>query len=114
MRMMVKIQIPTQDGSEALQDGSMERLISESLAAMNPECAYFYLEDGLRTMLAVFDMQATSDMVPLLEPAMMELNAEVQLLPVMTLEDLKSGFNKLQTRSTGARTSSETGAYTSG
>jgi hypothetical protein len=103
--MMVKIQVPTEEGSQALKDGSMETLISESLAAMNPECAYFFLEEGLRTMLAVFDMQSTSDMVPLLEPAMMELNAEVQLLPVMTLEDLKSGFEKLQSRSTGARTS---------
>ena len=102
MRMMVKIQIPTQDGSEAIQDGSMEKLISDSLAAMDPECAYFYLEDGLRTMLAVFDLKAASDMVPLLEPAMMQLNADVQLVPVMTLEDLRGGFNKLQTRSAGA------------
>src|SRR4051794_35703791 len=114
MRMMVKIHIPTQDGSDAIQHGSMERIISENLFAMNPECSYFYLEDGLRTVLAVFDMQATSDMVPLFEPAMMELNAEVQLLPVMTLEDLKIGFNKLQARSTDAQTSSETGPYTSG
>lgn len=99
MRMMVKIQIPTEEGSEALKDGSMDKLINESLAAMNPECAYFFLEDGLRTMLAVFNMQSASDMVPLLEPSMMGLNAEVQLFPVMTRDDLKSGFDKLQQQS---------------
>jgi len=99
MRMMVKIQIPTEEGSEALKDGSMDKLINESLAAMNPECAYFFLEDGLRTMLAVFNMQSASDMVPLLEPSMMGLNAEVQLFPVMTRDDLKSGFYKLQQQS---------------
>ena len=99
MRMMVKIQIPTEEGSEALKDGSMGKLINENLAAMNPECAYFFLEDGLRTMLAVFDMQSASDRVPLLEPAMMGLNAEVQLVPVMTRDDLKSGFEKLQQQS---------------
>src|SRR5690348_8198325 len=102
----------------------METLISESLATMNPECAYFFLEEGLRTMLLVFDMQSTSDMVPLLEPAMMELNAEVQLFPVMTREDLQSGFGKLQSQSAGARTAAdlsdeqlsaiEAGTFTSG
>ena len=66
------------------------------MAALQPECAYFYLEDGVRTMLAVFDMPATSDMVPLFEPALMELNAKVQLFPVMTREDLQSGFGKIR------------------
>ncbi len=61
MRMMVKIQVPTEEGSRAIRDGSMQRLIEDRTAALQPECAYFFLEDGVRTMLAVFDMPATSD-----------------------------------------------------
>ena len=96
MRMMVKVQIPTEEGSRSIQDGSMQRLIEDRMGALKPECAYFFLEDGLRTMLAVFDMESTSDMVPLFEPALMELNAKVQLFPVMTREDLQSGFGKIR------------------
>jgi hypothetical protein len=96
MRMMVKIQVPTEEGSRAIRDGSMQTLIEDRMAALQPECAYFYLEDGVRTMLAVFDMPATSDMVPLFEPALMELNAKVQLFPVMTREDLQSGFGRIR------------------
>ncbi len=96
MRMMVKFQIPTEEGGRAIQDGSMQRLIQESMAALQPECAYFFVEDGVRTALAVFDLQSPSDMVPLLEPAMMQVNAKVQLFPVMTREDLQSGLGKLR------------------
>ncbi|MFL6306598.1 MAG: hypothetical protein ACJ72H_23945 [Candidatus Sulfotelmatobacter sp.] len=96
MRMMVKIEIPTSEGSRAIQDGTMQRLIESRMAALKPEAAYFFLEDGVRTMVAVFDMQSTSDMVALFEPAMMQLNAKVKLFPVMTSDDLQTGFGKLK------------------
>jgi hypothetical protein len=68
MRMMAKIQVPTEEGGRAIKDGSMGKVIEESLAAMKPECAYFFLEDGLRTVLAVFDLKSPSEMVTLFEP----------------------------------------------
>jgi hypothetical protein len=35
-------------------------------------------------------------MVHLFEPAMMQLNAKVKLIPVMTREDLQGGLEKLR------------------
>ena len=95
MRIMAKIQVPTEEGGRAIKDGSMGRVIEESLAAMKPECAYFFLEDGLRTVLAVFDLKSPSEMVTLFEPGMLAMNARVQLTPVMTRDDLASGLTNL-------------------
>ena len=43
----------------------------------------------------VFDMPASSDMVPFGEPFFMALDAEVEVVPVMNAEDLQNGLGKL-------------------
>jgi hypothetical protein len=95
MRMMAKIQVPTEEGGRAIKDGSMGKLIEESLAAMKPECAYFFLDEGVRTVIAVFDLKSPSDMVTLFEPGMLAMNARVQLTPVMSRDDLTAGLTSL-------------------
>ena len=95
MRVMVTGRVPTRKGSEAISDGSMTRIIQRTLEQIRPESAYFFVEHGVRTMRAVFDMTESMQSVTLFEPLIMELEAEIELIPVMNAEELTKGFAAL-------------------
>jgi hypothetical protein len=96
MRMLMKAQIPTQDGNRAIKDGTLPEIIRKTLEAVQAEAAYFTTIDGQRTMLVVFDMKASSDMPRIAEPLFMGLNAAVELTPCMNAEDLKGGLSTIK------------------
>ena len=95
MRMMVTIRVPVESGNRAIKDGTLPRIIQGVTERIRPECAYFFIENGRRTMRAVFDLKSQADMVPNFEPALLGLDAELELIPVMTGEELASGFKAL-------------------
>jgi len=95
MRMMVTISVPVQKGSEGIKNGALPRVVQSTLEKIKPECAYFYLEGGRRTMRAVFNMLNENDMVGAFEPVLMELDADIVLTPVMTAPELEAGFKAL-------------------
>lgn len=96
MRMMVTVRVPVQKGSAAIKDGSLPRLVKSTLERIRPESAYFFLEDGKRTMRAVFDMKSENEMVPVFEPLLMELDAEIDLVAVMIASELEAGFGAMR------------------
>jgi len=96
MRMCAKITIDTERGSAAIKDGSMQQALQMVMDQMKPEASYFFPADGQRCAMLFFEMQDQSDMVPILEPFFMNLDAEVELFPVMNFQDLQSGLSKLQ------------------
>lgn len=95
MRMMMKVQLPTDDGNRAIKDGSLPQMIREMLETTKAEAAYFTTMDGYRTMIAVFDLKTTPDMVRIAEPLFMGINASVEFLPCMNADELKSGLSSL-------------------
>ncbi len=95
MRMMVTVRVPVATGNRTLQDGSLPGLIEKTLGRIKPESAYFFMENGRRTMRAVFEMKQSNDMVPTFEPLMMGLEAEIELIRVMTADELKTGFGSM-------------------
>ena len=96
MRMLMKVQLPMGDGNRAVQDGTLPDIIRNTLDSIKPEAAYFMTMDGERTMLAVFDLKATSDIPSIAEPLLMGLNASVDLMPCMNAEDLKVGLSAVK------------------
>ena len=92
MRMLLKISIPVEKGNEALKSGVLQQTIQSTMEALKPEAAYFYPEDGKRTALMVFDMEASWQQVPNLEPLYRNLDASIRVTPVMNAEDLQRGF----------------------
>ena len=92
MRMMLKIMIPTEAGNEAIEDGSLPKVIEAAMGKLNPEAAYFLVEDGLRTAMMFFDMHDASDIPGIVEPLFMGIDAELELLPVMDADDLRKGL----------------------
>ncbi len=96
MRMMMKMSVPVEAGNEALRSGRLPQLLGDLLDRMRPEATYFVVEDGRRGAHIVFDLQDPSMMPISAEPLYQELNARVEFVPVMKLEDMQKGLAGLQ------------------
>ena len=94
MRMLMKVQIPTGAGNEAIKDGSLPEVVGASLEALNAEAAYFIAEDGMRTALIFFEMGDSSEIPPAAEPFFMRLGASVTLVPAMNADEMRAGIGK--------------------
>jgi len=93
MRMMLKVTIPTDVGNRAIKDGSLPKLLEDTMGKLKPEAAYFVADNGLRCAMIFFDMRDASDIPVIAEPLFMGLSAELELVPVMDADDLKKGLN---------------------
>ncbi|MFI7499058.1 hypothetical protein ACIBVL_11195 [Streptomyces sp. NPDC049687] len=95
MRMMLKASMNTERANELIRNGTLGKLIEESLQQMKPEAAYFTAEGGRRTAFLFFDMEDPSDMPVLSEPFFLELGADLTYTPVMNREDVQKGLSRL-------------------
>jgi hypothetical protein len=94
MRMLLKVQIPTETGNAAIKDGTLASVVKQALEGLNAEAAYFTAEDGMRTALIFFEMTDSSDIPAAAEPFFSGLNAQVTFSPVMNPEELGAGVAK--------------------
>lgn len=94
MRMLMKVQMPTGSGNDAIKDGRLSQIVASSLERLKAEAAYFTAEDGMRTALIVFEMNDSSDIPPAAEPFFMGLGASITLVPVMNAQEMQSGVAK--------------------
>jgi hypothetical protein len=92
MRMMMKVQMDTEAGSNAVADGSLPQLMQDVMGRLQPESAYFGPEDGVRTAFIVFDLQDPSQLPAISEPMFSKLKATIRMFPVMNREDLQKGL----------------------
>jgi len=99
MRTMLHIHLDTQSGNGAVRDGSLPKRIEALVSELHPEASYFFPDRGRRSAMFVFDLADPSQMPTILEPLLEGLNAEVELTPVMTLDDLQKGLTQLATSS---------------
>lgn len=96
MRTFVKIQIPVQRGSKAIQEGTLGKIIAEFMEKSRPEAAYFGAETGQRTGFFVLDLKDSSELPPLFEPLFVGLDAAIEISPVMNAEELKQGLARVR------------------
>ncbi|MFE1286364.1 hypothetical protein [Streptomyces sp. NPDC058751] len=96
MRVMLKATLDTEKANEMIRSGKMPELLKETLDHIKPEAAYFGPAGGRRTVFLVFDMQDSSDLPPIGEPFFTQLNAEVEVFPIMNGEDLQKGLSQLR------------------
>lgn len=57
---------------------------------------YFSGYGGQRTAFVVLDLPDSSDTIPFAEPLFMELNANLEFVPVLNADDLRKGLAKAQ------------------
>jgi len=90
MRMLLKVSMP----SETAKIDTIQQTLQSTMAALKPEAAYFYPEDGKRTAIFVFDMAGSWQIPAAVEPMFSKLGASVSLTPVMNAEDLQRGLKE--------------------
>lgn len=92
MRMMLRFSLPVERSNQAFADGSLGSTLEAMLANLKPEAAYFGPVRGKRGGTIVFDMADPSQIPVVLEPLFRNLDAAVELFPVMTPDELKKGI----------------------
>jgi hypothetical protein len=95
MRVMARISMPVESGNQAVKDGTLSEVMQRAAERWKPEALYFTAFDGQRTAFMVFDLPDTSGIPSFAEPFFSELNASLDLVPAMNVEDLQKGFSQL-------------------
>ena len=95
MRVFARVNIPVSQGSAAIKNGTLPKVLEGFMARVKPEAAYFGLEAGHRTMFVVFDLKDAADIPAIFEPLFQAFDAEVHWQPVMDQADLQKGLSRL-------------------
>ncbi|MEU3935093.1 hypothetical protein AB0E85_24135 [Streptomyces sp. NPDC029044] len=95
MRVLLKASMDTEKANEAIRNGTLGKLIQESMEQIKPEAAYFTTDHGKRTAYVVFDMQDSWQMPVISEPFFLQLDAEITYTPVMNMEDVQKGLSQM-------------------
>ena len=97
MRCLLKFSFPTTDETNSwIKDGSIGQKMESILENLQPEAAYFCPVDGTRGGYLIVNMDDASQIIAVGEPFFMELGAKVEIVPVMTREDLREGIQSIQ------------------
>lgn len=92
MRVMMKVSLPVEAANKAIAEGTLPRVIQETVERTKPEAAYFTVQNGKRTAFFFLDVPDSSHMPVIGEPLFMALNAEIDITPVMNAQDLQKGL----------------------
>lgn len=92
MRTLLRVTLDATSGNHAIADGSLPRVIKETMERLKPEAAYFHTVNGERSCFMIFDLQDPSQIPVISEPLFMVLNARVEFTPVMNAEELQKGL----------------------
>ena len=88
MRLMLRFTIPVEKGNEAEANGTMAASIKELLERVKPEAAWFHLHEGKRAGTIIFDETDQTRMAVINEPLFAQLNAAIDIQPVVSMEEL--------------------------
>ncbi len=92
MRLMMTFKIPVAAGNAAGPRGDIGKAIDKLVKDTNAEAAYFTMMDGMRAGVVVFEETDQSRLPHYNEPLMQQLDAQIDIAPVLSLEDLERGL----------------------
>lgn len=95
MRMMLRWTVPAGRGNKAVKKGTIMEPIEDLMKLLEPEAAYFLAEGGKRSGMMVFDMTDPAQIPQIAEPLLQSLNASIEFVPVMNLDDLKRALERV-------------------
>jgi hypothetical protein len=88
MKYIMKVRMSVERGNEALSDPQFGHKMSELLAEIKAEAAYFSTIDGQRGAYVIVNMNDASEIPAIAEPFFLWLDADIEFLPAMRPEDL--------------------------
>jgi hypothetical protein len=89
MKYMMKIRIPMERGNEAIRDPKFGEKMNQILSEVKAETAYFTTLHGQRGGYVVVNMDDPAQIPAIAEPFFLWLNADIEWVPVMKIEDLQ-------------------------
>lgn len=95
MRTMLRWTVPVEKGNQAIKDGSIAKTIESLTEELKPEAAYFLAEDGKRAGMLFFDMADPAQIPQIAEKLFLNLDAAVELVPVMNADDLRRALERV-------------------
>lgn len=96
MRMMVRFTVPHEPFNSAVRDGTAAQKMKKILDEQKPEAAYFMAHNGRRCAVLIVDLPDATKIPSLAEPWFLTFNADIEVQPVMTAQDLAaSGLDEL-------------------
>lgn len=95
MRVIVRAVIPTAAGNKMVKDPNFIKNLEDYLKKFNCEASYFTPFNGMRAMVLVLNLPSTEMIPELVEPLFQGYEANVEIHPVMNLDDLKKAISKL-------------------
>jgi len=95
MRMLLRWETGLEATNEALRTGKMAEINQALSASTQPEAQYFSTENGKRTGYVFFDLSDTAKIPMIAEPLFQQVNATVEFIPVMNVDDLQRGLTGL-------------------
>ena len=96
MRVMIKAILPVESGNTAITSGKIGETMGKILGELKPDATYFVLQEGSRSIFAVFDLTASSKIPSIVEPFLLAFNASVECFPVMIPDDLMAAVPDLE------------------
>lgn len=88
MRFLFQATIPHEAFNASVLDGSMGDKMHRIMEVMKPEAVYFTAVNGKRNAVMVINMNDASELPGMSEPWFLLFNADVNITPLMTPEDL--------------------------
>ncbi len=88
MRFLLKVNIPNDTGNTTARAGTLGKTIKAILDEQKPEAVYFSDDRGQRCGFLFIEMADTAQIPAFAEPWFLAFNAQIELHPVMTPEDL--------------------------
>jgi hypothetical protein len=85
MRFLLKATMPVERGN----DPRLVQKIQDVLADIKPDAAYFCAEHGQRTAYLFVNLEGAHKIPAVAEPLFHAFKADIELIPVMTPEDLQ-------------------------
>ena len=96
MRVMIKFALPVEDSNEAARSGRLQKVFQQLAEDLKPEASYFFPTGGERGGFFVVDMQQSSQIAEIAERFFFGLNAKIEMVPVMSAEDLQKALSGVQ------------------
>jgi hypothetical protein len=86
---MIKVEMPVERANELAVEGKLGEAIQTILDDLEPEAAYFTTSNGDRAGYIFVNIDDASEIPAFAEPWFLALEANVDIAPVMTPEDLQ-------------------------
>jgi len=96
MRFLLKVNIPVESGNAVAKAGKLAATMQSILSDLKPEAVYFSDDKGQRTAYLFLDLQDASQIPAIAEPWFLAFNANIELHPVMVLEDLAKAGSAIE------------------